>query len=58
MEAETITDTQSEVKTKAFLNSLPYILAYVESEALVDTVIVTLTIVKAEKLSNSGRVGS
>ena len=26
-DAETITDTQSEVKTKAFLDALPYILA-------------------------------
>ena len=27
LETETITDTQSEVKTKAFLDALPYILA-------------------------------
>ena len=29
LEAETITDTQREVKTRAFLDALPYILALV-----------------------------
>ena len=37
---------------------LPYILTSVVSEALVDTVVVTLTKVKAETLGNSRRVGS
>ena len=42
MQAQTISDTQGEVKTKALVDKLPYILTSVWSEALVDTVVVTL----------------
>ena len=38
----TITKTESEVQTKALVDKLPYILTSVGSEALVDTVVVTL----------------
>ena len=42
MVAQTNNDTGGEVKTKALVDKLPYILTSVESEALVDTVVVTL----------------
>ena len=42
MQAQTISDTEGEVKTKALVDKLPYILTLVRSEALVDTVVVTL----------------
>ena len=42
MEAKAIGDTHGEVKTKALLDTLAYMLAYVKAEALVDTVIITL----------------
>ena len=42
MDAHTISDTDVEVETKALLDKLPYILTSVESEALVDTMVVTL----------------
>ena len=42
MQAQTISKTEGEVKTKAVLDKLPYILTSVGSKALVDTVVVTL----------------
>lgn len=42
MKAKTIGDTQGEVKTKALLDTLTYMLAEVEADALVETVVVTL----------------
>ena len=42
MQAQTISDTEGEVKTKALVDKLPYILTLVRSKALVDTVVVTL----------------
>ena len=42
MQAQTISDTEDEVQTKALVDKLPYILTSVRSEALVDTVVVTL----------------
>ena len=48
MAAQTINDTEVEVKTKALFDKLPYILTLVRSEALVNTVVVTLALVKAE----------
>ena len=42
MEAKAIGDTHSEVKTKALLDTLAYMLAQVNAEALVETVIITL----------------
>ena len=42
MEAQTISDTEIEVETKALVDKLPYIITSVLSEALVDTVVVTL----------------
>ena len=42
MQAQTISKTEGEVETKAVLDKLPYILTSVGSEALVDTVVVTL----------------
>ena len=42
MQAQTISDTEVEVETKALVDKLPYILTSVGSEALVDTVVVTL----------------
>ena len=42
MQAQTISDTEDEVETKALVDELPYILTSVRSEALVDTVVVTL----------------
>ena len=42
MQAQTISDTEDEVETKAPVDKLPYILTSVGSEALVDTVVVTL----------------
>ena len=42
MDAHTISDTEVEVKTKALLDKLPYILTSVKSKALVDTMVVTL----------------
>ena len=38
IQAKTIGDTQGKVKTKALLQALTYILAYVEAKALVDSV--------------------
>ena len=58
MQAQTISKTDNEMETKAVVAKLPYILTSVVSEALVDTVVVTLTKVKAETLGNSRRVGS
>ena len=42
MQAQTISDTEVEVETKALVDKLPYILTSEGSEALVDTVVVTL----------------
>ena len=42
MVAQTNSDTGGEVETKALVDKLPCILTSVESEALVDTVVVTL----------------
>ena len=42
MEAQTISDTEGKVETKALLNKLPYNLTLVGWKALVDTVVVTL----------------
>ena len=42
MEAQTNIDTGGEVETKVLVDKLPYILFSVDSEALVDTVVVTL----------------
>ena len=38
----TITGTEVEVQTKALVDKLPYIITSVGSEALVDTVVVTV----------------
>ena len=57
MEAQTIGDTHDEMETKALLDTLAYILAYVELEAIVDAVVVKLAQVKAETLNDSERVG-
>ena len=38
----TITETEGEVQIKALVDKLPYMLTSVGSEALVDTVVVTL----------------
>ena len=48
MQAQTISDTEVQMKTKALFDKLPYILTLVRSEALVKTVVVTLALVKAE----------
>ena len=42
MEDQTICDTLGKVQTKELVYQLPYILTAVQSEALVDTVVVTL----------------
>ena len=42
MEAKAIGDTHGEVKTKALLDTLAYMLAEVKCKALADTVIITL----------------
>ena len=42
MEAQTISDTEGEVESKALVDVVPYNLTPVRSEALVDTVVVTL----------------
>ena len=42
IKAQTISKTEGEVKTKALVDKLLYILTSVGSEALVDTVVVTL----------------
>ena len=42
MEDQTICDTLGEVETKKLVYQLPYILAAVKSEALVEKVVVTL----------------
>ena len=42
MDAQTISDTEGEVETKALVDKLPYILTSVRWEALVHTVVVTL----------------
>ena len=42
MEAQKTSDTDGEVGTKTLVDKLPYILTSVASEALVDTVVVTL----------------
>ena len=42
MEAQTFSDREGELETKALVDKLPFILLSVESEALVDTVVVTL----------------
>ena len=42
MQAQTISDTEDEVETKALVDKLPYILTLLGLEALVDTVVVTL----------------
>ena len=42
MQTQTISKTDGEIETKAEVDKLPYILTSVVSEALVDTVVVTL----------------
>ena len=57
MKAQTISDTEVEVETKALVDMLPYMLTSVGSEALVDTVVVTLAKVKTETPQDRRRVG-
>ena len=45
------------METKALVDKLPYILTSEGSEALVDTVVVTLAQVKAQTLGDRRRVG-
>ena len=56
MKAETIGDRQDEMKRKALLDTLAYIIAYVKLEGLVDAVVVKLAEVKAETLNDNERV--
>ena len=42
IKAQTISKTEGEVETKALVDKLPYMLTLVVSEALVDTIVVTL----------------
>ena len=42
MEVQKTSDIKGEVKSKALVDKLPYILTSVRSEAQVDTVVVTL----------------
>ena len=57
MEAVKIRDTEGKVETKALVDKLPYILTFVESQELVDAVVVSLAKLKAEKPGDSCRVG-
>ena len=57
MEVQKTSDIEGEVKSKALVDKLPYILTLVGSEAQVDTVAVTLAKVKAETLADRGRAG-
>ena len=57
MEVQKTSDIEGEVKSKALVDKLPYILTLVGSEAQVDTVVVTLAKVKAETLADRGRDG-
>ena len=57
MEAETIGDTHDEMETNALLDTLAYMLADVELEALVNAVVVKLAQVKAKTLNGNERVG-
>ena len=57
MEVQKTSDIEGEVKSKALVDKLPYILTLVGSEAQVDTVVVTLAKVKAETLAHRGRAG-
>ena len=57
MEVQKTSDIEGEVKSKALVDKLPYILTLVGSEAQVYTVVVTLAKVKAETLADRGRAG-
>ena len=56
MQAQTISDTEGELETKALVAKVPYILTSLGFEALVDTVVATLAEVKAETLADRERV--
>ena len=57
MEVQKTSDIEGDVKSKALVDKLLYILTLVGSEAQVDTVVVTLAKVKAETLADRGRAG-